>query len=175
MKLSILLKLFFWAALVFSLNACAAPSVYTDMMPISYDISNKINESVAIIVNGGSDDDISISNITLKKALVESIIKSRLFKGVVLGGGADYQLEVSILSLEQPPAGLTFTVKVEAGWMLRRFDNSKIIWQEAILSEHTATVSDAFAGRMRLQLAREGAVRENIYKGLNKISKLNLR
>ena len=76
--------------------------------------------------------------------------------------------------MEQPSFGLSFTVKLEAGWTLKRASNAQSVWQESIKSEFTATTSDAFAAVTRLRLATEGAARNNISAGLARISELNL-
>ena len=71
--------------------------------------------------------------------------------------------------------GLTYTVKMEAGWTLQRADNSTVVWQESIKSEHTATFSDAFAAVTRLRLATEGAARDNIAKESQRYPNSNYR
>jgi hypothetical protein len=83
-------------------------------------------------------------------------------------------LTVTIFNLDQPSFGFSFTVKMEAGWSLRRADTGAVVWQESIKSEHTATTGDAFAAVKRLRLANEGAAKENIAQGLSKISTLSL-
>lgn len=109
----------------------------------------------------------------LAKALVESINKSRVFSRVIPGTGADYVLQVAIISIEQPTFGGTFKVKMEAAWTLRRGDGT-VVWQEAIQSMHLVTVGEEFVAATRLRVATEGAARENIKQGLAKISRLNL-
>jgi hypothetical protein len=69
--------------------------------------------------------------------------------------------------------GGSFTVKMEAGWTLKRASGATV-WQESIKSEHTATMGDAMVGVTRLRLATEGAARNNIATGLAKIGQLNL-
>ena len=66
------------------------------------------------------------------------------------------------------------TVKIETGWTLTRASNSKIVWQEAIRSEHTSTPGEAFAGVTRVRLATEGAVKNNIAEALSRIATLSL-
>jgi hypothetical protein len=48
------------------------------------------------------------------------------------------------------------------------------MWRKAITGAHTATMSDAFVGVKRLQLAVEGAARANITQGLTGISEVVL-
>jgi hypothetical protein len=93
---------------------------------------------------------------------------------VVEGAGGDYLLSVVLFSMDQPTMGFDFTVKMEAGWTLKRANTGATVWQEAIRSVYTATTDDSFAAITRLRLATEGAARNNIAEGLSKISKLNL-
>ena len=115
-----------------------------------------------------------VSDSVFSQALVESITKSQVFTRVIEGKGGDYLLTVSLVSMEQPSFGASFTVKMEAGWSLKNNTTGAAVWQESVRSEHTATMGDAFVGTERLRLATEGAARNNIKQGLGKISKLKL-
>jgi hypothetical protein len=103
---------------------------------------------------------------------LDAINKSKVFLGVIEGNAGEYLLTVTLFNLEQPMIGLSFTVKMEAGWTLKRISDGVVVWQESIKSEHTANVGDAFAAVTRLRLATEGAASNNISRGLSKISKL---
>lgn len=146
------------------------------MLPASFDIAKKHNNSVSVSATGGQETSAGgkpqISNEAFTQALTEAITKSQVFSSVVPGQGGDYQLTVAMISMQQPSFGLSFTVTLETGWTLKR--GGTVVWQEAIKSSFTATTSDAFAAVTRLRLATEGAAKENIKTGLSKISKLNL-
>lgn len=161
-----------------ALGGCATPASHQSMIPADFDVVRKHPATVNVTTSGGRETEAigksQISNETLAKALTEAITKSQTFSRVVQGNGADYLLTVSIFSVEQPSFGLSYLVKMEVGWTLKRADTDKIVWQEAIKSEHTATPGDAFAAVKRLRLATEGAARNNIAQGLAKISKLSL-
>lgn len=129
--------------------------------------------TVSIDVSGGASDGLKVSNDALKQALAESIAKNQTFSKVIEGSGGSYLLTVAISSLQQPMFGASFNVKMEAGWTLKRA-SGQTVWQESIQSEHTATMGDAMVAATRLKLATEGAARNNIAKGLGKISQLNL-
>lgn len=158
-------------------SGCATPSTYEGMVTDSADGISRHPYKVDVTVGGGQDTSAmgksQISDDTFQKALVESITKTGVFSQVVQGKGGDYRLNVMIMNMEQPSFGLSFTVKMEAAWSLRRADGTTV-WQESIRSEHTATTSDAFVGTTRLRLATEGAARNNIKLGLAKISSLKL-
>jgi len=160
------------------LGGCATPTTYEGMIPTAFRTAKKHPQTVGISVNGGKETDSTgkpqISDATFTQALTESIVKSQTFSKVIQGGGADYLLTVTLFGMEQPSFGLSFTVKLEAGWTLKRAGNGQTVWQESIKSEFTATTSDAFAAVTRLRLATEGAARNNISAGLARISELNL-
>ena len=54
------------------------------------------------------------------------------------------------------------------------FHRGKLVWEDQTNRPFTATVGDAFAGTVRLKLANEGAIRENIKAGLERIATLTL-
>lgn len=173
-------RLFAVAALVLAsavLGGCATPSTSAGMTPTEFQVTNKHAQSVALTVDGGKETGAlgksQIPNDAFAQAITDAITNSKTFSSVVKGSGGDMLLTVSIFNIDQPSFGLSFTVKMEAGWTLKRADTGAVIWQESIKSEHTATVSDAFAGITRLRLANEGAAKANIAQGLSKISALN--
>jgi hypothetical protein len=148
------------------------------MIPADFSAEKKHPQAVSVEVSGGQSTDSmgkpQISNEEFTRALVESIGSSQVFSKVIQGAGATYLLTVQMSSLEQPSFGLTFVVKMEAGWTLKRIDTGQIVWQESIRSESTATPGDAFAAVKRLHIATEGAARNNISAGLTKLSQLAL-
>jgi len=167
----------FVAPLVLALLvSCATPATFQGMVSDRYDIARQHPASVSVSTSGGRETSATgktqISNAEFTKALTESIDKSRVFSRVLPSGGA-YLLQVVIVSLEQPTFGGTFTVKMEAGWTLKRSDGT-VVWQEAIRSIHTVSVEEQLMGIARLRVATEGAARENIKMGLATISRLNL-
>lgn len=166
-------RLFALVAIAGLLGGCAAPMTHENMVPQTIATAKKHPGTVSIDVSGGASEGLKISNDTLKKALTESITKSQTFSKVIEGSSGNYLLTVAISSLQQPMFGGAFTVKMEAGWTLKRASGATV-WQESITSEHTATMGDAVVAVTRLRLATEGAARNNIANGLAKIGQLNL-
>lgn len=160
-----------------ALTGCATPATQQAMTPTSVVVTEKHAGSVSVKVTGGKETSAAgksqISDAAFRQAIVDSIQKSQVFESVADAGNA-YQLTAAIIGMDQPSFGLSFTVKMEAGWTLKRVDTGAVVWQEIIKSEHTATTSDAFAGVARLRMANEGAARNNISQALEKISKLKL-
>lgn len=171
-------RMLFLIAIATLLAGCATTATHEGMTPLTFETGSKHQKTVSVNVGGGREVDglgrSQISDTALKKALIDSITTSQAFSQVIEGNGGDYLLTVSIFSTEQPVFGFSFTVKMEAGWTLKRVASGETVWQEAIKSEHTATTGDAFVGVTRLRLATEGAARNNISQGLARISRLNL-
>lgn len=151
------------------LQACAMPATFTGMVPTSFETAKKHPHSVRVRVSGGREDEAlgrpHIPNDAFNQALVHSILRSQTFSRVVEGQnkGEDYLLTVTLFSMDKRVFG--HAVRLEAGWTLQRAGSGTVAWQEAIISEF----NDA-----NVQLATEGAARNNIVQGLGKISRLNL-
>lgn len=159
-------------------GGCATPTTSQGMTPAAIQTTTKHAKTVSLNVSGGQETESTgksqISNSAYAQALTDAINNSKIFSSVIQGRSSDYQLNVTIFNMDQPSFGLSFTVKMEAGWQLKRVSDGATVWQESIKSEHTATTSDAFAGVTRLRLATEGAARNNIELGLSRISALKL-
>lgn|SRR5262245_1727768 len=150
-------------------QACAMPATFTGMVPAAFETAKKHPYSVRVRVSGGRDDEAPgrphIPNDAFNQALVHSVLRSQTFSRVVDGQnkGADYLLTVTLFSMDKRAFGSS--VRLEAGWTLQRAETGTIAWQESILSEF----NDA-----SVQLATEGAARNNIVQGLARISRLSL-
>lgn len=133
-------------------------------------------QTASVVVAGGSETSAlgksQLSNGAFEQAIIASIEKNKTFSRVIKGAGGDYRLAVTVVSMDQPSFGLSFTVKMEAAWSLKKADGTSVM-QESIISEGTAGVGEAFAGVERLRLATEAAARNNIAAGLAKIGALN--
>ena len=159
------------------ISGCASPTVSTAMVPEWMVVDKSHPYSVNVEVTGGRETTAmtasQISDEAFKEAIIESLIKSRLFADVTDRSATDYHLNVTIFSIEQPSIGFSMTVKLEAGWTLTQVPIGKMIWQESVRSVYTASTSAAFAGVTRLRLATEGAARENIKEAIEKLSRVD--
>jgi hypothetical protein len=108
----------------------------------------------------------------IKQALETSLLRYGVFSRVIQNNGADYQLEVALKELKQPFAGFNLTVKSQVHWRLVSTKTGNVIWQQTIDRNFTAGVGDAFVAVHRLELANEGAIRENIKAGLQEMGQL---
>ena len=166
-------------AVALLLTGCASPATVKGMRPQSLAPQNKQPYSVGVQVAGGEKTNplwtSEISNESFAQAIREGIAESGLFRSVVTVGDGDYLLEVSLIKVNKPLVGFDMTVILTADWKLTHIATRKIVYQDTITKSYTATMGDAFAGIKRLRLAEEGAAKENITEGLNRISRLNLQ
>jgi hypothetical protein len=161
-----------------ALGGCASPASREAMIPVAFEVPTHHQKSVGVVVAGGQETSAmgksQVSDVELQQAVIAAIQQSKTFSKVVDGKNGDYILSVNVFNVSQPSFGFSFTVGVEMGWTLTRADTGAKVWQESIKSEHTASATDAFAGTVRLRMATEGAIRNNVAKGLTKISTLSL-
>jgi len=166
------------ALLVINLAGCASSANKEAMVASDLQTLKKHDRSVSVHTGGGAEtsamDSSNISDVDLKAAIEESIVQSKLFKSVVQGKDGDYDLAVSIVRLEKPMFGLTFTVNMEATWVLVKQSDKSIALKKSIQSTSTASFGDAAVGVTRLRLAVERAAKANIEQGLQAISALTL-
>lgn len=167
------------AATVAALTGCAAPASQQAMaVSAPAKIVKQHPFSVSVTTSGGAETSTmgssAIANADLKAAIEKSILESKVFNEVVQGRPGQYQLSVAVTQIEKPSFGASFTVTLETAWSLVRTSDKKVMWRKAISGAHTATMSDAFVGVKRLQLAVEGAARANITQGLTGISEVVL-
>lgn len=160
------------------LAGCASSADRRAMTVAQAATGKKHPYSVSVRTSGGSEtgamDSSNIADQDLKAAIEDSITQTGLFQRVLQGKDADYELTVSVVQIDKPIFGLTFTVNLEASWVLVRASDRRVALRKSIRSTHTATVGDAFAAVTRLRLAVEGAARQNIEQGLREISQLAL-
>ncbi|HJV72228.1 MAG TPA: hypothetical protein VJ693_23915 [Ideonella sp.] len=153
------------------LGGCAvAPSSPSAMTPDTIQTTKQHAKSVSVAATGGKG---VATDGAIADAVAASIEKAKTFSRVIKGAGADYQLTVSLMTLDMPSFGMSFTCKTEMAWSLKRADGVAV-WQEMIKSEGTAGAGEAFVGTERAKMAIERSIRDNIAQGLAKISNQSL-
>lgn len=167
------------AAVVPVLAGCAAvPATSDGMAGGTYEVDRQHSYSVSVLTSGGAEASVThpaqITDAVLAQAIEDAILGSSVFNAVTSAPVADYQLSVQVFNVEQPSIGFSMSVHMEAGWTLKRLADDRIVWRESIVSLYTAGTDDAFAATDRLRLATEGAARDNIAKGIWKLSELEL-
>jgi hypothetical protein len=166
------------AAAILALTGCAAPANKEQMEAAPLTTAKRHPYTLSVQAQGGAEtgamDSSNIANTDLKAAIEASIAKSQLFKAIVPGKDGDYELNVSITQLSKPAMGFSFTVDVECAWSLTKVSDRSVAMRKVIRSTLTAGATEAFVGAKRLQLAVEGAVRNNIAQGLKALADLPL-
>lgn len=172
-KESIIIKmgLIFLCAIIF--QSCSGVS-YQNMIPDSYDLRNKLNGSVSVEVDKEKVDDwYEFSQFfhegDIKKAIEESLAKSKLFTAVTQTVDADFLLKIEITSIGHF-WGLTAKKSFNTLWTLTDLNKNKVVWKDIVRSEGIATVEDALGGYKRGCIAYERVIKENIYLGINQLS-----
>lgn len=160
------------------LGGCASPASSAGMVPKSYAVAGQHSGSVHVDVSGGREtafhDPSQISNEMFAAALVEAIERSRVFTEIVAREKADFLLSVQIFRLQQPVMGFDVRSNFEAGWTLVKRATGTVLWQESLETEFVSTTSDALVFVERSRLAAEGAARQNIRTGIERIAQLDL-
>ena len=164
---------------VASLTGRATQAQHTAMVPSNVQLVNHHANSVATAVLGGENTNSlltsEISSKGYKQALDQSLRKSGLFSGMRQWSDSDYQLTVRLAKAKQPLVGLGMTVRLSADWQMSRAADGQPVWQETINSEYTGRFTESVIGYERLRKANEGAVRENIRKGMERLSAVSLQ
>ncbi|QJR11152.1 hypothetical protein DSM104443_02224 [Usitatibacter rugosus] len=160
------------------LAGCASPASRESMAPPPVTVAKKFPLTLTVEAKGGSEtgamDSSNISDADLKAAIESAVTSSGLFKSIVQGKGGDYELTVTVTQLSKPSFGASFTVNLEAGWVLVKASDKSVAMRKSIQSSHTASMGDSLVGVTRLKLAVEGAARANITQGLQAIAALSL-
>ena len=154
-----LLSVFILLSLISSCSTTSTNMYVSDVQNYS-----SINESVNVSVIGGKEGRLDASSY--QSALVDALVKSGLVDSI---GNSTLDLNVQILSLNEPMFGGDFTVTIRSLWILKSKDCQEAL-RKQISSEYTVKLTDNLLGAARLNMASEGAVRQNIKDGLNYIS-----
>jgi len=80
-----------------------------------------------------------------------------------------FEVYARLSELDQPLIGLNMTVNSKVAYEVIDIKTRKSWFDKEILASYTATFSDAALGLIRLRLANEGSIRENIRKFINEL------
>ena len=138
----------------------------------SYD--QNLNDSVEVgSISGGEKTNPAWTSEISNEAF-SGAVKISLAEQGLLSKDGKYQLSVKLIKVEQPMFGFDMTVTTHVQYVLTDTRNSTILLDEIVVSPHTATVGDAFAGIKRLRLANEGSGKKNIEGLLDKLAILKI-
>ena len=177
-EISIMKKVLFIFAFSF-LIGCAKPAevqkmVYQRSQPVLMSIDSPFRETIVIenVVGGQSTKwRPKVGNSEFREALRQSLDQ----EGALASDPRDakYVLNATLVKLEQPFGGFNKTVSSIIEYELIDLRAGKPIFDEVIVSSYTAKFADArMSNNMRLKLANEGSIRENISAFIKKLGTL---
>lgn len=164
------------------LGACATPARPGRMVPesalsLSSDSDSPFHNGIAISKVGGGEktNPLLVSKVG-DKELHETLRLSLSQCGLLSASdvAAPFCLEVFLIELKQPAAGLTMIVTSAMRYKLNRSRDDQVVYDDIITASYKATVGDSFLGPHRLKLASEGSIRTNIAIFLGKLNSLNI-
>lgn len=106
-----------------------------------------------------------VGNDAFRGALSASLVNS----GLMATKKARFQLFARLASVNQPFIGLDMTVRASVIYRVLETETKKIWFDHSVSTPYTATFSDAPIGIVRLRLANEGSIRENIKEFIRRL------
>lgn len=152
----------------FILVGCAPSAENIKMVPhVNYSTFASSGRTLTIRgVTGGGEETpgmAKIKNESFQEALVETLKRSHLFKGIYLNKPADYKLHTEIVSQKVEP-GLTAYAALFVHYTLIRTKTNEIIWSENIFSQNNAF------GANQGKDVLESVARDNLAQLLKRLS-----
>ena len=163
------------------LQGCASPAVGVNM--VSVDAAQRAPREPTLrgaikirnVAGGTETNPLWMSKVSDKEfavALQGSLRAAQLMAAD--GQRPVYELDATLLSLEQPMIGLDLTVTCSVRYDLHEAATGKRVLGKTISAPYTATFSDAFVAIERLRIANEGAVRTNLRQLLDTLLELQI-
>lgn len=174
---NIVLRLGMLFLLLLFFGGCASINIL-NMVPDATKYSVQHPSNIALTVERGQKSGVgwysgSIKPSDFEKAILKSLEKAKLFKGVVNGEAADYLINVKLIYAGSHP-GFNMNAWVNAQWSIIDQSSKEIVWSKLVEGKGHATVGDAFVGAKRQFMALERGAKANIDEALREIGKLEL-
>jgi hypothetical protein len=152
------------------LSSCLPQTRTNQLLPVVRS-STRTGEAVSVNAKGGNDqstrEGIGVNSSEFEEALETSLVDSGLFQQI---GSDGYQLEATILRIDNPAASVLFNVitEIEVAYTLQK--GGAVVWKKTIRSSHRTETREALLGEFRDRMSTEGAVRENIKIAVSSMS-----
>lgn len=122
-----------------------------------------LREAVAVqSVTGGKDTNPLWTSEVSNENFMEALKQSLSVHTILANGEARYRLSAELQKLKQPFAGFDLTVTATVLYRLQDAATDELVYETVVETPYKAKMGDALYGAKRLQLANEGAIRENI-------------
>ncbi|MDB4000851.1 hypothetical protein N9451_00125 [bacterium] len=141
-----------------------------EQKPYSAELNNNV---VVDEVTGGKKTNPAWTSEIDNESFFGAVVGSLKSQGLYSDTGK-YRLIVKMLKVEQPLFGLNLEVTTHVRYIVMRKSNNEVVFDDTIITPHTAGFDDAFAAVKRLRLANEGSANKNIEGLLEKLSQLNI-
>ena len=169
-------KLFFVIVVVGGLLGCATGAKMEGMTfqgdKKTYPVALMANIDIDK-VSGGQETNPAWTSEISDDAFLAALKESLMAQGLYNPDGK-LMLEAQLLNVDQPAFGFDLTVTTHIRYTLVNSVNNSTLFEETVVTPHTATVKDAFVAVTRLRLANEGSAKKNIESFLEKISSLKI-
>ena len=124
------------------------------------------------LVDGGIFS--GIDNSKTAETIMPMIRAKGVFPGTAEMGNTPYFLEIRIIGVDTPSFSVRMTVSMNAIWTLYRVADKSELLHEKIHSTYTGGVFEGgIHGANRVRVAMEGATRENVRIGVEKLGALD--
>ena len=165
-------------AVSLGLAACAPPARTDRMAPeptgeTQFAADSPLREAVELRdVSGGepATEDTSIGDDQLRQAVQSALQQYGLLQADA--GKARFRLNVTLVRLSPPGAGIDLTVNSQIRYALARADTGVVLFNDVMKASYTAKLGDEFVAMLRQRLAKEGAIRANIAAFLERLKSL---
>lgn len=127
---------------------------------------------VTSVNGGGETNPLLVSEISNEDFL--AALKGSLESHGLMSEDGRFDLEVNIVEVNKPMAGLDFTVSTNIDYVLVDSQLNRTLIEDNIVTKHTAKFSDAFLGVKRMRLANEGAAKNSIKSFIEHLADLDL-
>lgn len=158
--------------------ACAPPARSDHMAPVptgetQFAADSPLRDAIELEDVGGGEpamEDTSIGDDQLRQAVQSALLQYGLLQSDQ--GKAHFRLNVTMIRLSPPGAGIDLTVNCQVRYNLARADTGAVLFNDVVKASYTAKLGDEFVALLRQRLAKEGAVRANIAAFLERLKSL---
>ncbi|MEM9100291.1 MAG: hypothetical protein AAGC79_17400 [Pseudomonadota bacterium] len=112
-------------------------------------------------VSGGEETNPAWKSNVSTEAFETALNQSLAVTALLAPQGGPLKVDAELIELDQPIVGLSMTVTSTARYMVTDAAGATV-FDETIITPHTAEFSEAFLGVERLRLANEGSMKKNI-------------
>jgi len=166
------LSLFLVSTALFVSGCIVAPLKKQDITPSRSHVLHR--HSQIVTVNPSIWQPSEVQTTILQNAIIDGINQSGLFGQATNGGRADFQLDVSLVSILWPTRGFNMSSRAEVIWKLTRVQDGKSVFQDTIFSEYNENMFKTFLGAARSYSVMRGAIRKNVQEGIDRLGKIDL-